>query len=148
MLDTAVILRSLSAIVLLIFIPYAFFRRNQNQKVSFSWEAASCRNINNRKADALFAQEHDCLPLVQLETKWPWGLDLLWAAYQHAQAARILRFFVEIVEGLPPTFEQRLLGTSGVDTVDPRNIESVLATQFTCRSPFCTYSLSPLMICF
>ena len=67
---------------------------------------------------------------MQLKTKWPFGLDLLWAAYQHAQAARILRFFVEIIERLPPTFEQRLLGISGIDTVDPRNIESVLATQF------------------
>lgn len=66
-----------------------------------------------------------------LEAKWPLGLDLLWAAYQHARAARILHFFVEIIEELPPTFEQRLLGISGIDTVDPRNIESVLATQFT-----------------
>ncbi len=67
---------------------------------------------------------------MQLESKWPLGLDLLWNAYQHARAARILRFFVEVIEGLPPTFEQRLLGISGIDTVDPRNLESVLATQF------------------
>ena len=138
MLDTAVSLKSLSAVVLLVFIPYVFFRQNQNRKVSFFEDAASCRKINIRKADALFAKERNCLPLVQLETKWPLGLDLLWAAYQHAQAARILRFFVELVERLPPTFEQRLLGTSGVDTVDPRNIESVLATQFTGGFPFCT----------
>jgi hypothetical protein len=105
-------------------------------------------SIKSRQADALFAKEHNCLPPVQLETKWPLGLDLLWAAYQHAQAARILRFFVKIVEGLPPTFEQKLLGISGIDTVDPRNIESVLATQFTGGLPFCKISFGLLMIAF
>jgi hypothetical protein len=35
MLNSEVNLKSLSAIVALIFIPYVFFRRNQNQKVSF-----------------------------------------------------------------------------------------------------------------
>ena len=134
---TAFDLKSLSAVVLLIPIAYMFFRRNQNRKVSFCQEAALDRGIDTRKADTLFAKEHHCLPLVQLETKWPFGLDLLWAAYKHAQAARILRFFVTVIEGLPPTFEQRLLGISGIDTVDPRNIESVLATQFTGGFPFC-----------
>jgi hypothetical protein len=43
---------------------------------------------------------------------------------------RILRFFLTLVTPMPATFEQRLLGISGIDTVDPRNIEAVLSTQF------------------
>jgi len=82
---------------------------------------------------------------VQLETKWPLGLDLLWTAYQHVRAARILRFFADIIEGLPPTFEQRLLGISGIDTVDPRNIESVLTTKFTGEFPFYTNLMNLLI---
>ncbi|MCJ1366417.1 hypothetical protein MMC16_005545 [Acarospora aff. strigata] len=109
-------LSSLSATILLIIIvPYFYFRRIQKQR-----------------ADALFAEEHRCLPLAKLETKWPLGLDLIWTAFKHARAHRILRFFVRVVEDTGrSTFEQNLLGTTGVDTVEPKNIESVLATQFT-----------------
>lgn len=114
----------------------------------YCWKALLWHSIKTTQADAVFAKEHNCLPPVPLETKWPFGLDLLWTAYQHAQAGRILRFFVQIVEGLPPTFEQRLLGVSGIDTVDPKNIEFVLATQFTCRLSFCKISLDVLMIAF
>ena len=139
MLDAVVNPKSLAVVALLILIPYLFFRQSQSRNVSFFREAVLCYKVNVSKADVAFAREHNCLPLVRLKIKWPLGLDLLWAAYQHAQAARILRFFVEITEGLPPTFEQRLLGTSGIDTSDPLNIESVLATQFTGRFPLSTY---------
>jgi len=44
---------------------------------------------------------------------------------------RILRFFTALIRTVPPTFEQKLFGISGIDTVDPKNIEAVLGTQFT-----------------
>jgi len=44
---------------------------------------------------------------------------------------RILRFFTTLINTVPPTFEQKLFGISGIDTVDPKNIEAVLGTQFT-----------------
>ena len=43
----------------------------------------------------------------------------------------ILRFFTDLIKAVPPTFEQKLFGISGVDTIDPKNIEAVLGTQFT-----------------
>ena len=43
----------------------------------------------------------------------------------------ILQFFTTLIKTVPPTFEQKLFGISGVDTVDPKNIEAVLGTQFT-----------------
>ena len=98
------------------------------------------------QADALFAEEHRCLPLAKLETKWPLGLDLIWTAFKHARAHRILRFFVRVVEDTGrSTFEQNLLGTTGVDTVEPKNIESVLATQFTGDSIPCNEVLVLLL---
>ncbi|KAK0116170.1 hypothetical protein ONS95_013200 [Cadophora gregata] len=39
-----------------------------------------------------------------------------------------------LIAPLPPTFEQNLLGVSGIDTIDPKNIEAVLSTQFTGNS--------------
>ncbi|KAK2594964.1 hypothetical protein QQS21_007322 [Conoideocrella luteorostrata] len=43
---------------------------------------------------------------------------------------QILRFFLEVVEESGTTFEQNLLGARGVNTVDPRNIEAILSTNF------------------
>lgn len=38
------------------------------------------------------------------------------------------------MKSIPPTFEQRLLGISGINTIDPKNIEAILGTEFTCTS--------------
>lgn len=56
---------------------------------------------------------------------------------------RILRFFSNLVAPMPPTFEQKLLGLSGIDTVDPKNIEAVLGTQFNSASTAC---VSPSLV--
>lgn len=89
------------------------------------------RHLQAEKANALYAKKFHCQPLKTLPFRWPLALDLLWQAYNHAMEGRILRFFTMLIAPLPPTFEQRLLGISGIDTVDPKNIEAVLATQFT-----------------
>ena len=52
---------------------------------------------------------------------------------------RILRFFNMLISTMPPTFEQKLLGLSGIDTLDPKNIEAVLGTQFTGIFSFVSY---------
>ncbi|KAK4242331.1 hypothetical protein C8A03DRAFT_40299 [Achaetomium macrosporum] len=43
---------------------------------------------------------------------------------------RILQFFLDVVENSSTTFEQNLLGSRGIDTIDPENIEAVLSTNF------------------
>lgn len=106
--------KTLVSIISLLLIPYLYVRRYQTQK-----------------ADALYAKQFNCQPLKTLPYKWPLGLDLLWTAYQHAMEGRILRFFNMLISTMPPTFEQKLLGLSGIDTLDPKNIEAVLGTQFT-----------------
>ena len=124
--------------LLLIF--YLYIRRYQNQKVSGNGPSKAAYrkiriNTNKSQADALYAKQYNCQPLKTLPYKWPLGLDLLWTAYHHAMEGRILRFFNMLISRLPPTFEQKLFGISGIDTIDPRNIEAVLGTQFTGMFP-------------
>ena len=46
-----------------------------------------------------------------------------------------MKFFVDIVDSVGvPTFEQKLIGTPVLNTIDPKNIEAVLSTQFQGRT--------------
>lgn len=65
-----------------------------------------------------------------LPSAWPLGLDLIFDAFKAARQGYILQFFDKLVNRTGNTFEQRLLGVSGVDTIDPENIEAVLSTHF------------------
>jgi hypothetical protein len=91
---------------------------------------------DTEQADAIFAAKHHCLPAPQLKFNWPLGLDLIWSAFEHQRANTVLQFFVDILDRTGPTFEQTLLGLTGFGTVEPRNIEAVLATQFSSRCAF------------
>lgn len=82
------------------------------------------------KADLLYVKNHQCERLKVLPYKWPLALDLLFEVYRHAMKGQILHLLSNLVMPLPPTFEQKLLGLSGIDTMDPKNIEALLGTQF------------------
>jgi hypothetical protein len=62
--------------------------------------------------------------------RWPLGLELIVHAFRSAREQRLLRLMSELVHKTGPTFEQRLLGIRGIDTVDPINIEAILSKQF------------------
>jgi hypothetical protein len=55
---------------------------------------------------------------------------MLAKAFKYGRKKQILQWFVEVVEHNHTTFEQTLLGNRGINTVDPRNIEAVLSTNF------------------
>lgn len=57
-------------------------------------------------------------------------MELIVKAFKTASEQRLLRLFVDVVKNTGHTFEQRLLGTSGIDTIDPVNLEAVLSKQF------------------
>jgi len=84
---------------------------------------------NNQLENELVSRHH-CKDPVRLYYKWPLALDLLVEAFKADQAGAILGFFLSIVERTGPTFEQILLGSRGIDTADPKNLEAVLSTQF------------------
>lgn len=133
------------AIVFLTVTLFYISRHVQKQRVSLlipsfptAKPLAPPGKTDTAQADAYFATQHGCLPLVRLRTKWPLGLDLVWTVFQNAKAQTILQFFVQVVEHAAPTFEQNVLGASGINTVDPKNIESILATQFSGGVPICS----------
>lgn len=78
----------------------------------------------------MFAAQQGCKRPTSWTAKWPLGLDLLLRVFQAAKKDRILSFFYEIVQESGSTFVQHLLGVSGIDTIDPENIESILSTNF------------------
>ncbi|KAF7447811.1 CypX Cytochrome P450 [Pyrenophora tritici-repentis] len=88
-----------------------------------------CRQARRQKEDQ-YAMQMGCKAPQRWAAKWPQGLDLLLKAGQHARAQTILQFFLDVVESSGPTHEQQLLGSRGINTVEPRNIEEILSTQF------------------
>lgn len=46
-----------------------------------------------------------------------------------------LQYFLEIFDESGTTFEQNLLGTRSICTVDPENIETILSTKFAGMGP-------------
>ena len=55
---------------------------------------------------------------------------MLLDALRYSKEEKILQFFTHVVEESGTTFEQNLLGGRGVNTVDPKNIEAILSTNF------------------
>ncbi|KAL6413894.1 cytochrome P450 [Ilyonectria robusta] len=81
------------------------------------------------RTEQRFSLEHGCQPLQSWKAKWPLGLDMLSRAVKRSEDMQMLRFFVEVAEESGSTFEQHLLGSRGVNTVDPRNIQAILSTK-------------------
>lgn len=80
--------------------------------------------------EVAFGASKGCSSPRTLLSDWPLGLDLIVSAFQAAKQGRILQYFDALVSRTGHTFEQRLLGVSGIDTIDPDNIEAILSTQF------------------
>ncbi|PLB34797.1 cytochrome P450 [Aspergillus candidus] len=85
---------------------------------------------NERRIDEQFAAAHGCQPLKPWTSKWPLGLDLLFKAFEYDRRQQILRFFLDVISQSGNTFEQKLLFSRGIDTIEPRNIEAILSSQF------------------
>ncbi|KAF2118617.1 cytochrome P450 [Lophiotrema nucula] len=81
-------------------------------------------------ADIAFGRAKGCEPPPKLPYAWPLALDLIVNAFKAARSGHILQFFERAVAPVGHTFEQVLLGVSGIDTFDPQNIEAVLSSQF------------------
>lgn len=92
-----------------------------------------------------FAAKHGCQPLHPWSAKWPFGLDLLAKAFKYARRMQILQFFIEVLEESGTTFEQNLLGSRAIGTVDPENIEAILSTNFDGNNPTTNKNLLSLV---
>lgn len=105
--------------------------RNQRRRVSRYRSPLGLQQLLTKpQAESRFAAEKRCLPPKTWDSKWPLGLDMLLKALKYARTMQILQFFLEVVDDNGTTFVQELLGASGIDTVDPENIEAVLSMNF------------------
>ncbi|USP76220.1 uncharacterized protein yc1106_03494 [Curvularia clavata] len=83
-----------------------------------------------RKEQDAFGEKMGCEPLPVMKTKWPLGIDVLFTASRHVKEQILLQFFMEIIDSTGLTHEQRILGKVQYNTIEPKNIEAVLSTQF------------------
>ncbi|KAK1756234.1 cytochrome P450 [Echria macrotheca] len=82
------------------------------------------------ESERLFALSHGCLPPARWGAKYPLGLDYLFKAFKYSRQQQVLQFFLDVVAESGTTFEQNLLGSRAIDTIDPANIEAILSTNF------------------
>lgn len=126
-------LRIILTIVLSAALAWLLLGRSQRRRVSRYQSAMGFdQSIANTisQAESRFAAEKGCLPPKIWNSRWPFGLDMLVKALKYARTMQILQFFLEVVDDNGTTFVQELLGATGIDTVDPENIEAVLSSNF------------------
>lgn len=83
---------------------------------------------HRRYEDALAAQQ-GCQPVMhRLPYKWPFAIDLLWKQYKALPSGRLLEFQTPFM-ATAPTVRIDVLG-EGFSTTDPKNVETVLNTNF------------------
>jgi hypothetical protein len=79
-----------------------------------------------RRAGAL-----GCKPPRWRPYRWPLGTDMLWSMIQADKAQVLPDEFVRVANELGvSTWEQSLFGDPSFVTTDPKNIQAILATQF------------------
>lgn len=124
-------LRIILSIVLSAALAWFLLGRSQRRRVSRDNSPVEPdQSLTCAQAESRFAAEKGCLPPRIWNSTWPLGLDMLVKALKYARTMQILQFFLEVVDDNGTTFVQELLGATGIDTVDPENIEAVLSTNF------------------
>ncbi|KAL8865401.1 MAG: hypothetical protein Q9174_006903, partial [Haloplaca sp. 1 TL-2023] len=83
------------------------------------------------QAEALFGQRHGCQPMQsRFPCKLPLGVDVLRSQWYANKDRRLFAFQQPFIDKLGSTFEISILGSVGVTTLDPENVEFVLSSRF------------------
>ncbi len=82
------------------------------------------------KADRDFGLRHGCLPPARLKNELPLGVDRLSQIFQADADNKLMALFLWHFRHWGDTLEQVFLGTRAFGTIDPRNLEAILSTQF------------------
>ncbi|KAJ6443705.1 cytochrome P450 [Purpureocillium lavendulum] len=85
------------------------------------------------KADELFGRQHGCQPIRRkLPYTWPFAIDVFKSQYDALMRGALLAYQADFFRNFDvgQTFEVRLLGQVGYFTMDPKNLEHMLQTQF------------------
>lgn len=88
----------------------------------------------------------ECLPPPQLPNQWPLGIDWIRKLWRSDSEQHLLAFLCSIADGYEPRnnlCQYLLFGPRAFHVLDPKNLESVLSTEFQDMSLRCTrFSLS------
>jgi hypothetical protein len=89
-------------------------------------------SILTSRRHAKRAAELGCKPPPVFPTRWPFGLDFMWRLVKADRAGLLPPFTLIMYKemGGATTHEQNFIGRIGLVTVDPKNIQAILATQF------------------
>lgn len=101
-----------------------------------------------KKTDAAFGRQHGCQPPNRLLNKFPLGIDRLHQIFDADANNRLMALFMYHFRLWGDTLEQVFLGTRAFGTIDPKNLEAMLSTQFDGRDKalncrIATHNLSP-----
>lgn len=82
------------------------------------------------KAEKLFEQNHCCGSPRLLQYRWPLALDIVIDAFRIHEEKQVLQWFVRLFEQTGPSFQQNILSSKSIDTIEPENIEAILSINF------------------
>ena len=86
--------------------------------------------ITNRRHKYL-ARDWGCQPCIRRQHKWPFGIDLVKQIADGDKTQTVPNVFETIHAQVGrDNWVQNLFGTDNIVTVEPRNIQALLATQF------------------
>lgn len=124
MFSSLILIFALTALLL-----YVFVERVDTKRVGSNTKAFDCADIK-LKAETLFEQSHRCGSPRLLQYRWPLALDIVIDAFRIHEEKQVLNWFVRLFEETGPTFQQNILASKSINTIEPENIETILSTNF------------------
>ena len=100
------------------------------------------RNLTSDKVDQDFGNSHGCLPPARLKNELLLGVDRLSQIFRADADNKLMALFLWHFRHWGDTLEQVFLGTRAFGTIDPRNLEAMLSTQFSGKMTRFALSLS------
>ncbi|KAG6991125.1 cytochrome P450 [Physcia stellaris] len=80
--------------------------------------------------DKEIGRRYGCCPPPRLRNAWPWGIDRLVQIFQADASHRLMELFLFHFQDVGSTLEQKFLGTPAFGTIEPRNLEAMLSSNF------------------
>src|SRR5689334_6885209 len=88
-------------------------------------------SIISRFAHARRAREWGCLPAIQRKGRLAFGVDFVWGTIQADREQTLPAYIHKVYQQVGrPTWRENMLGAVTYMTTDPKNIQAILATQF------------------
>lgn len=124
------LLSSFAIIALTVYARSAFAKLRAYQ-VSRKPESPFVKLTGSRsQIDKEIGRRYGCCPPPRLRNAWPWGIDRLVQIFQADASHRLMELFLFHFQDVGSTLEQKFLGTSAFGTIEPRNLEAMLSSNF------------------